>query len=198
MEPDQRKFKTINSRSPASGASASESRDGNGRRAFGAPNGINGIRAIDTRVAKGSNQRGTRGAFQALDGAQDGRGSIDSGAYSGHENMSGLGVSAEQQLLRNGANGGAHGHFNGRMPREEGLRLGGSPFQKNGMNGGGTYATGFKTRGDGRDELRNGRAAAFNTTNGKNRPAMLGFQLAAGLYNRYQSSKSRPGAPIAN
>ena len=63
--------------------------------------------------------------------------------------------------------------------------------------------TSFKSRNDGPDELRNGRAAAFNTTTGKNRLAaapahMLGFQLATGRYNRYQSSKSRPGALISN
>jgi hypothetical protein len=95
---------------------------------FGAPGGINGIKAIDTRVAKGTKSFGKRGAFQELDAVQDKRGSIDSGAYSGHENMSGLGVSAEQQLLRNGVNGGPGGIYNGRPPREEGLRLGGSPF----------------------------------------------------------------------
>lgn len=42
----------------------------------------------------------------------------------------------------------------------------------------------------------------MNTTNGKskalNDSAVLGFQLATGLYNRYQSTKSKPGALIAN
>mgnify|MGYP001314203963 CR=1 FL=1 len=42
----------------------------------------------------------------------------------------------------------------------------------------------------------------MNTTNGKskvlNDSAALGFQLATGLYNRYQSTKSKPGALIAN
>ena len=50
---------------------------------YGGPAGINGIKAIDTRVAKGGSKSfGKRGAFQELDAVQDKRGSIDSGAYS--------------------------------------------------------------------------------------------------------------------
>ena len=82
MDQDQRKFKAINMRSPPGGGSPPGSLDGNGRRMQGPAGGINGIKSIHTRVAKGSQPFGKRDVFHELDTWQDRRGSIDAGGYS--------------------------------------------------------------------------------------------------------------------
>lgn len=187
------KFDSLNMKSPQG------SLESNGR--VHGVGGINGIKSIHTRVAKGPTSFGKRDVFNEYDQGPDKRGSIDSGGYS-HQDVSALGVSAEQQLLpgRNGSKHQAAGVQDRRRLGEEGLQVGGSPPQKYGMNGTNSYKTSFKSRNDGPEGLQNGRTPGLNTTTGKNRlifdnPNMSGYQATG--YNRYQS-KSRPGALVSN
>ena len=65
------------------------------------------------------------------------------------------------------------------------------------------FITGQKSKYDGSDGFGNGRNPASNTTPGRSKhvndsASVLGYQLATGLYNRYQSTKSKPGTLIAN
>lgn len=168
--------------------------------------GIHGIKSIHMSVAKGSKHLGRKEVFQDLDTLQDKRGSIDSGPYSNNDDgPGGFGIGAEHHFngRGNGSNGKAAGIHNGRHGLGNGLYSNGSPYHQNGVNGTSGYKTGQKSKYDGSDDFRNGRTPAANTTNGKSKvlndsASALGFQLATGLYNRYQSTKSKPGSLIAN
>ena len=121
-------------------------------------NGIHGIKSIHTRVAKGPTIKGRRDVFNEQDHLKEQ--SIDSAIYDNQEDVSGVGVSVEHKLLN-----GMNGH-----DRKNGLRVGGSPFMKNGHVPENMYRTGIKPTSNGPEygTYSNGMQG-YNTTTGKNR-----------------------------
>lgn len=123
--------------------------------------GLHGIKSIHTRVAKGPTIKGRRDVFNEQDHLKEH--SIDSGIYENQEDVSGAGVSIEHKLL-NGV--GSHDLGSGK----DGLKIGTSPFKKNGHIPESMYRTGIKPTSNGPEygTYSNG-VQGYNTTTGKNR-----------------------------